>query len=70
MYEHEIVLEDLLGERDWSDGEMLLRRGKQKLERWQLDIGVDTSQEIQKRESMAVGRAGLLDGSALTKQSL
>lgn len=70
MYEHEIVLEDLLSERDWSDGEMLLRRGKQKLERWQLDIGVDTSQEIQKRESMVDGQAGgQVDEDMLIKQS-
>jgi hypothetical protein len=51
MYEHEIILEDLLGKEDYEDKEMLLRRGKQKLGKWQVDIGVDTSQEIQKCES-------------------
>ena len=51
FYEREIVLEDLLTDGDMRDPEMLLRRGKQRLEAWQVEGGISTSQEIQKRKS-------------------
>ena len=50
FYDREIVLEDLLSDEDLRDPEMILRKGKQKLGEWQMDIGISTSQEIQKRK--------------------
>ena len=50
FYDLEIVLEDLLSNEDLRDPEMILRKGKQKLGEWQMDIGISTSQEIQKRK--------------------